>query len=74
MSEQKRRPEDGQREFADAAWSVPSYLLSGMLIWGGLGWLLSKWTHQDWLIPVGLVIGVVLAVYLVYVKFGRDSS
>ncbi|MGI5207130.1 AtpZ/AtpI family protein [Spirillospora sp. CA-108201] len=74
MSEQKRRPEDGQREFADAAWSAPSYLLSGMLIWGGLGWLLSKWTHQAWLVPVGLVVGIVLAVYLIYVKFGRDSS
>ncbi|MFA1551512.1 hypothetical protein [Actinomadura chokoriensis] len=74
MSEQKRRPEDGQREFADVAWSVPSYLLSGMIIWGGIGWLLSKWTHQTWLIPVGLVIGVGLAVYLVYLKFGRHSS
>jgi ATP synthase protein I len=73
MSEQKRRPEDGQREFADVAWSVPSYLLSGMVIWGGIGWLLSRWTGQDWLVPIGLIIGVVLAVYLVYVKYGRHS-
>jgi ATP synthase protein I len=73
MSEQKRRPEDGQREFADVAWSVPSYLLSGMVIWGGIGWLLSRWTGQAWLVAVGLIIGVVLAVYLVYVKYGRHS-
>ncbi|MGH3241987.1 AtpZ/AtpI family protein [Actinomadura sp. KC06] len=73
MSEQKRRPEDGQREFADAAWSVPSYLLSGMIIWGGLGWLLAEWTGQNWLTAVGVVIGVGLAVYLVYVKYGRHS-
>ena len=73
MSEQKRRPEDGQREFADVAWSVPSYLLSGMIIWGGVGWLLSTWTGQDWLIPIGLVVGVALAVYLVYVKYSRHS-
>ncbi|QXJ21771.1 AtpZ/AtpI family protein [Actinomadura graeca] len=71
MSEQKRRPEDGQREFADAAWSAPSYLLSGMFIWGGLGWLLSKWTGLIWFTPIGLVIGVVLAIYLIYVKYGR---
>ncbi|GAA4231217.1 hypothetical protein GCM10022254_27790 [Actinomadura meridiana] len=74
MSEQKPRPDDGQREFADAAWSVPSYLLSGILIWGGLGWLLAKWTDQAWLIPIGVVIGAGLAIYLVYVKYGRVSS
>ncbi|TDC55080.1 hypothetical protein E1281_14445 [Actinomadura sp. KC345] len=74
MSEQKRRPEDGQREFADVAWSVPGYLLSGMIIWGGLGWLLANWTGQDWLIPIGVVIGVGLATYLVYLQFGRHTS
>ncbi|TDD85639.1 AtpZ/AtpI family protein [Actinomadura rubrisoli] len=73
MSEQKPRPEDGQGEFADAAWSMPAYLLSGMFIWGGLGWLLSKWTGLVWFTPIGLIIGVVLAIYLVYVKFGRHS-
>ncbi|MFC4053296.1 hypothetical protein ACFOY4_26730 [Actinomadura syzygii] len=73
MSEQKRRPEDGQREFADAAWSVPSYLLSGIIIWGGLGWLLAELTDQTWLILVGVVIGAGLAIYLVYLKYGRHS-
>ena len=74
MSEQKPRPEDGQREFADVAWSVPSYLLAGMAVWGGIGWLLSWWTGWPWLIPIGLIIGVALAVYLVYVQYGRHSS
>ncbi|TDC63265.1 hypothetical protein E1200_22935 [Actinomadura sp. GC306] len=74
MSEQKRRPEDGQREFADVAWSVPSYLLSGMIIWGGLGWLLAGVTGQSWLIPIGLVIGVGLATYLIYLQLGRHTS
>ncbi|WP_243725653.1 hypothetical protein [Actinomadura rubrisoli] len=44
-----------------------------MFIWGGLGWLLSKWTGLVWFTPIGLIIGVVLAIYLVYVKFGRHS-
>ena len=45
-----------------------------MLIWGGIGWLMSELTHQTWLMPIGLVIGAGLAVYLVYLKYGRDSS
>lgn len=72
MSEKERSPEGEGHGFADAAWSsVPSYLISGMLIWGGLGWLVSRWTGVIVLFPIGLVIGVVLAIYLVYVKYGR---
>jgi F0F1-type ATP synthase assembly protein I len=72
MSEQRRRPDDGQQSFADAMWSAPSYLLSGMVIWGGLGWLLSKWTGWEFFLPIGLILGVSLAIYLVYLKYGRD--
>jgi ATP synthase protein I len=71
MSEQKRPPEDDGRDFANAAWSVPGYLLSGMLIWGGVGWLLSRSTGWVVFTPIGLILGVGLAIYLVYVKYGR---
>jgi F0F1-type ATP synthase assembly protein I len=71
MSEQERRPESDGRDFADAAWSVPSYLLSGILVWGGLGWLLDRWTGVYAFIPIGVILGAVLAVYLVYLKYGR---
>ncbi|GAB3144864.1 hypothetical protein GCM10027161_36410 [Microbispora hainanensis] len=71
MSEQERRPETDGRDFADAAWSVPSYLLSGILVWGGLGWLLSWWTGVHAFIPIGVILGVGLAAYLVYLKYGR---
>ncbi|MBX6166336.1 hypothetical protein [Thermobispora bispora] len=71
MSEQERRPETHGRDFADVMWSVPSYLLSGILVWGGIGWLLSRWTGLQVLTPIGVVVGVVLAGYLVYVKYGR---
>ncbi|ETK33864.1 hypothetical protein MPTA5024_22470 [Microbispora sp. ATCC PTA-5024] len=71
MSEQERRPESDGRDFADAAWSVPSYLLSGILVWGGLGWLLSRWTGVYAFIPIGVIVGVVLAGYLVYWKYCR---
>jgi hypothetical protein len=71
MSEQKRTPENDGRDFADAAWSVPAYLLSGMLVWGGFGWLLSHWTGVYAFVPIGVVLGVGLAAYLVYLKHGR---
>ncbi|GGL36278.1 hypothetical protein GCM10014719_41730 [Planomonospora parontospora subsp. antibiotica] len=71
MSEQERRPEDDGRDFADAAWSIPSYILSGIILYGGGGWLLSRWTGVAVFTPIGVIIGVVLAIYLVYRKYGR---
>ncbi|WP_068895282.1 AtpZ/AtpI family protein [Planomonospora sphaerica] len=71
MSEQERRPQDDGRDFADAAWSIPSYILSGIILYGGGGWLLSRWTGVAVLTPIGVIIGVVLAIYLVYRKYGR---
>ena len=71
MSAQERRPETDGRDFADAMWSVPSYLLSGMAIYGGLGGLLDRWLDMSAFFPIGVVLGVVLAGYLAYRKFGR---
>ncbi|WP_329090972.1 MULTISPECIES: AtpZ/AtpI family protein [Streptosporangium] len=71
MSEKKIRPEDDGRDFASAAWSIPSYLLSGMILYGGAGWLLSEWTGVVAFTPIGLILGVALSVYLVYRKYGR---
>jgi len=71
MSEKERRPETDGRDFADAMWSVPSSLLAGMAIYGGLGWLLDRWLDTSAFFPIGTVLGLVLGGYLVYRKFGR---
>ncbi|WP_326636520.1 hypothetical protein OG884_24360 [Streptosporangium sp. NBC_01755] len=71
MSEQERRPESDGRDFANAAWSVPSYILSGIILYGGGGWLLSRWTGVAVFTPIGVIVGAVLAIYLVYRKYGR---
>ena len=30
-----------------ALWSIFGYLISGLLIWGGIGYLLDKWLMPD---------------------------
>lgn len=66
------QPEDSeQRAFANDAWSIPSYILSGMLAYGGIGWLLDRWLHTGALLLVGLLFGVFFALYLVYLRHGR---
>jgi len=51
---------------------IIAYLLSGMILWGGVGWLLDRWLKTEFLLLIGLLIGAAASVYLVYVRFGRQ--
>jgi ATP synthase protein I len=53
-----------------AAWTVLSYVITGPLLYGGIGWLLDRWLGTGFLVAVGLVIGAGLAVFLVNLRYG----
>jgi F0F1-type ATP synthase assembly protein I len=56
------------------AWALTGTLLSGILVWGGVGFLLDRWLDLRWLfLPIGMVIGVGASIYVVYVRYGRES-
>lgn len=50
---------------------VLSYLLAGPLCYGGLGWLGDRFWHTEFLLPVGIVVGMALSVILVIRRFGQ---
>jgi len=56
----------------NAMWSIFGYLLSGLLFWGGVGYSLDKWLGTSYLTLVGLLVGISGAVYLVWLRFGRQ--
>ncbi len=58
---------------ADQGYRILSIMIAGLLAYGGLGWLLDRWLGTTWFLPIGLVLGVALGVYLVVVKFGRSQ-
>jgi F0F1-type ATP synthase assembly protein I len=45
-------------------------MLSGMAVWGGAGWLLDRWLDTKVFVPVGILLGMAVAIYLVVVKYG----
>jgi ATP synthase protein I len=55
----------------NAGWTIFSYLLSGMLFYGVVGWLVSRWTHIALLFPAGMLVGLALAIVLIVFKYGR---
>jgi len=56
----------------NAMWSIFGYLLSGLLFWGGIGYALDKWLGTAYLTLIGLLVGISGAIYLVWLRFGRQ--
>jgi ATP synthase protein I len=68
----RRKPVRARGPIEDnAGWSVFSYLIAGMLFYGAGGWLLSRVTHIAILFPVGMLVGLVLALVLIIFRYGR---
>jgi F0F1-type ATP synthase assembly protein I len=56
----------------NAGWTLFSYLIAGMIIYGGLGWLVARWTGHPMIFPVGMLIGLALGVAGVIYRYGRS--
>jgi ATP synthase protein I len=52
-------------------WAIVSYLIGGMVLYGGIGWLVARWTHIDILFPIGILLGIGLSLALVVFRFTR---
>jgi len=53
---------------------VLSYLLSGVLFWGGVGWLVDEWLDTRGFVALGILAGAVAGVALIYLKYGRPPG
>jgi F0F1-type ATP synthase assembly protein I len=53
-----------------AAWTVLGYLITGPAVYGALGWLLDEWLGTEFLLPVGVIGGMALAIYVVILRYG----
>jgi F0F1-type ATP synthase assembly protein I len=55
----------------NAGWTLFGYLISGMTVYGGIGWLVGRWTRVSLLFPLGMLVGLGLAIVLIIYKYGR---
>lgn len=58
----------------DDGYRVIAYLVSGILFYGGLGWLLDRWLETSFLLPIGIIVGAVLAIYSIIKRYGNTGS
>jgi ATP synthase protein I len=60
----------GSARETDAATTVVSYLIGGPVTFGGLGWLLDRWWDTSFMVVVGLLVGMALSLYVVWLRYG----
>jgi len=53
------------------AWAVISYLLAGVLLYGGLGWLLDLWLGTRGFVAGGIVLGAAGGIVLVWLRYSK---
>lgn len=46
------------------------YIVGGVLLYGGLGWLADRWWGTGYLVVVGILLGAALGFYMVFKTFG----
>jgi len=86
MTDPSRQPDDSSDEpkpdnpilsagkFASdqTAASVIAYLITGPAVFGGLGLLLDRWLGTGFLVVLGLLGGMALSLYVIWLRYGTQ--
>jgi len=57
------------------AWVIVSTIIAGMLVWGGVGYLVDRWLDTDRVfMGIGVVLGGAAGIYQVYLRYGRGDG
>ncbi len=74
--EHRRHPRSGGRSHEPPresdGWRILSYMLGGMILYGGIGWLVGRWTGISVLFPLGMILGIGLSIALIIFRFTRS--
>lgn len=54
--------------------SALSTLIAGIIVWGGVGWLLDQWLGTRFIVAIGVVAGLGLSTYIIAVKYGGTDG
>lgn len=53
------------------AWGAFGLVVSGVVVWGGVGGLVGAWVGSGIPVMIGLLVGMAASLYLVWFRYGR---
>jgi ATP synthase protein I len=57
-----------------SGWTIFSYLISGMLAYGGIGWVIGHFTHVSLFFPIGMLVGLTISIGWIIYRYGRPHE
>jgi len=57
-----------------SGWSIFSYLISGLLAYGGIGWVIGHFTHVSLFFPIGMLVGLAISIGWIIYQYGRPHQ
>jgi F0F1-type ATP synthase assembly protein I len=64
----------GRAQGLDTGWAVVSYLVGGMIAYGGIGWLIGRAVHVSLLFPAGMLVGMAISIGYIIHRYGRPGQ
>lgn len=64
-------PVRGEMAGMDLGMRVLSYLIAGVLVYGGLGWVGDHFLGTSFLLPTGIILGAAGGCYIIIRRFGQ---
>lgn len=55
-------------------WHAFGYLVSGVFVYGLLGWFLDRWWDTSFMVVVGILAGAGLGIYMTFARFNKPWS
>jgi ATP synthase protein I len=72
MTRRERPTPEKPPRSADEGSRVFSSMIAGMVLYGGVGWLVGHWTGISLLFPLGMLLGIVLSLVMIIFRFTRS--
>lgn len=54
--------------------TVLAYLITGPVLFGGIGWIVDRWLGTSYLVAVGAVLGMALSLYTIWLRYGTSQA
>jgi ATP synthase protein I len=72
MSQQSPPPAipDDDRPKGDP-WHAFGYVVSGVGVYGFLGWLADRWLGTTYLVAIGILLGAGFGIYMTFARFNK---
>jgi F0F1-type ATP synthase assembly protein I len=74
MSQQSPPPASSDDSPKGDPWHAFGYIVSGVGVYGVLGWLVDRWLGTTYVVAIGILIGAGFGIYLTYARFNKLTT